>query len=149
MSAKDKKLSPEAENALKSIRLVFQDIESKKSRIEKLVEKIEDIVGKMPEKEAVEKAAAELEVARQKLKTALMGKKDYNDLMEQIGQEKEELNHDKAELSNYLVEWFAITGQRQVEISRTNGDARDVIVTGRLGRKQKKYQTTMFDGRDG
>lgn len=130
-----------------TIRTYANDIEALDSKVKTLREELKDVIEQDSNFSDVESLTEELKMAKDKLKYSLMGNSRFNELTEKLANEKEELKEAKDILSDYLVEHVVRTHEKQVEIDPDNGDAREVIVTGKLGKKQK-YQTSMFRSSD-
>lgn len=84
-----------------------------------------------------------VETAKKNLERVLIGDGDYNNLLERIADEKDDIRETGYTLSLYLVEWYAQTHQKQIEIGAKPGDAKEVLITGKLG-KTAKFQTRLF-----
>lgn len=136
------------QNTLFTIRKVALDVEVRKDKLKNLKEQAEDIVAEMPEYQEAQKTKLAFDAAKEKLRLALLNEPHHNDLLEEIAQEKQDLDDDKDVLSLHLVEYYTATHERQVELNENTGDAREVIVTGKLGKKQK-FQTNIFGGNHG
>lgn len=134
---------PEVKDIVDNIILTAGDIESTKRKLKTLKEQVAEILEGMDEAEAVELAADALAVAKQKLASALMGRREYNDLMENIAEYSHKLKGEKDVLSLHLVAYYKLADDgTQIEVDEM-GNAREVILTGKLGAEQK-YQTSMF-----
>lgn len=133
-------------STIETIRTYANDIESQESKIKTLKEQLKEIIEKDSNFATVEELVATLAEAREKPKLSLMGNSKYNELAEKLAQEKEGLKESREIMSDYLVEYYATKHEKQVEINPNNGDARDIILNGKLGKEQKKYQTNMFSG---
>ncbi len=128
---------------IESIRTVARDVDSREGRIKALRDQIKQIVESMPEWVAVDDLTQSLKEARENLRVALMNKANYNNLMEKLGNEKSDLKDDEEVLSACLVDYYAVTREHQIELNES-GDAREVIVRGKLG-KDGKYQPSLFN----
>lgn len=127
---------------VESIRRVSTDVDAREREVKHIKEQIKDIVESMPEFTAVDELTKELAEAKEKLRIALMAKANYNNLMERLGDEQNDLKDDRDVLSACVVDYYASTREHQIEID-SNGDAREVIVKGKLG-KSEKYQPSLF-----
>lgn len=137
-------MSDSKAETLDSIRTIAKAVDSTESKIKTLREQAKEIVEAMPQYAAVEESTIALKAAREKLKLALMNNSSYNNLLEKIAQEAETLDDDKDVLSDYLIEYYAETHEKQVEINTINGDARPIDIKAKLGKEKQKYQTHMF-----
>lgn len=134
----------EVDSTIQTIRLYEKDIDATKHKIDTINEQLRDELEAMQEYIAVRDAQEVLDEAKAKLKLALLDDASYNNLLEEKGQLNEKMRDMKEILSDHLVAYFAQTNERQIEIS-DNGDARSVIITGKLGKRQK-YQTSLLAG---
>lgn len=125
-----------------NIRELDLAIFTNKGRIKALNERaLEIIEGHNAYNEMVD-AERVYKTAKEKLRIALLSDGDYNDVMENIADEKLTLKDQKDMLSLHVVEYYTTTHERQVEID-DSGDARELVVTGKLGARGK-YQTNLF-----
>lgn len=138
--------SEEIEQTIDSIRIIARDIDAKESGLKVKKDQLKEIVESMPEWNEVYELSEELKSAKEKLRIALLANSRYNDLAEKIANEAEDLRDDRDVLSKHVVEYYASTHEHQIEIDESNGDARQVIVNGKLG-KGAKYQPSLF-GKD-
>jgi hypothetical protein len=126
-----------------NIRTYTGDLQIAKSRLKELEkdlkEKMENTNASIKVGELEDKLAA----AREELRQELRRNPEINDLMEEIGAQREVVRGTQFSLSNYLVAWHAQTGERQVEMDE-EGHARDIILTARLGNDEKNYQTSLL-----
>jgi uncharacterized protein (DUF3084 family) len=126
---------------------IIRDLEKRiwtaKGRVKTQKEAVDDIISGHTAYNEATKAKQEYEYAKKKLELALQSDQEYNDAMEALAEEKQQLKDDRDILSLHLVEYYTTTHERQIEIGESNGDAREVIVTGKLGAKSK-YQTQLF-----
>lgn len=132
-------------NTLTNIRDLDLRIWTTKGRIKTQQEVVDDIKAGHTAYSEMIKAKQLYETAREKLRVALLSDRDYNDAMENLAEEKVQLNEDKEVLSLHIVEYYTRTHERQVEIGDKPGDARELVVTGKLGARGK-YQTNLFGG---
>lgn len=119
-----------------------RDIDATQQQIATRKEMIEELVEQKQEWLDVETAKEELEHARQRLAQVLATDRDYNDQLEDLGQLKDKLKSEKELLSDLIVGYALETKERQIELNN-QGDARELVIKGRLGKKAK-YQTNMF-----
>lgn len=140
-------LHPDQTQTIETIRELANDIDRKKSGLKNLREQAADMLEGRAAYQEVVKAQAELTSTKEGLKRAMMGDHEYNDLMENIGLETAALTDLQDILSQHVVLYWKDTGERQVEIDESNGDARALVVTGKLGKKEK-FQTNLFAGGD-
>lgn len=125
-----------------NIRDLDMDIFITKGRIKVLNERIEEIKVEHTSYNEMIKAKQAYEKARENFRLTMLSDSDYNDTMENVATEKQKLADQKDMLSLHIVEYYTKTKERQVEIG-DDGDARDLIVTGKLGARGK-YQTNLF-----
>jgi DNA repair exonuclease SbcCD ATPase subunit len=125
------------------VRTFDRDIQKFDHNVKRLKEMATEAVEKLPEHDEVERLKEELKQAREALKQATLRLPGYNDLQQQIGDEKDALKEAKLNLSDFLLGYFHETGERQIELEPK--DAREVILKGRLG-KAKDFQTNLFAG---
>src|SRR5450755_470507 len=126
---------------VENVRTFDQDIRKFETNLKRLKEMATEAVEKLPEHDEVERLKEELKTAREALKQATMRLPGYNDLVQQIADEKDSLKDAKLNLSDFLLGYFHETGERQIELEPK--DAREVILKGRLG-KAKDFQTNLF-----
>jgi len=126
---------------VEKVRTFMQDIESFKNRIATIKEQLVEMAENTNEFTEVQRCEEALAVARENLKRRLANMDGYNDLNEELADEKESLKTANQNLSDFLLGYFHETGERQIEISPK--DAREVLLTGKLG-KAKKFQTNLF-----
>lgn len=119
-----------------------QAIDHTKIEIATRKEMIADHIEKTQEWLDVEAAKEELLRLRQALAAKLSSDPDYNNQLEDLGQLKDKLKSEKETLSDLIVGYFANTKEHQLEVNN-HGDAREVVITGKLGKKGK-YQTNLF-----
>lgn len=136
--------SGDSSSTLETIRRLTKEIDALKFDIKALNEMLKDIRADLPEFEALEDARVALQQAQTELNEALRKVPNYNDNLEELAGKKESLSDKQAILSAFIVEYHAQTHEKQVEIDQSNGDARALVLTGRLGKKQK-YQTSLFN----
>lgn len=133
----------EETKTIDTIRACAREIEATEQNVKTTREMIKEIVEGLVENDELEELKLEVVNAQAKLKEVLMRNKRYNDLTEKLGQLNEQLKDDKDVLSNALLLHYKQTGERQIEV--TNETAREVILTGKLG-KEQKFQTSLFRG---
>lgn len=125
-----------------TIRNSSADIEALKSQIKTKKEMVDDHVHQKPEWLEYESKKEETAIAKAKLDAALARDADYNNSMTQLAELKDTVKDKQDTLSTFIVGYHAETKETQVELG-ANGDARQLIIKGRLGKKQK-YQTSLF-----
>lgn len=126
-----------------NIRTYTGDLRVAKDRLKELEK---DLKEKMENTNASTKVAEledQLAVAREDLRAELKRNPEVNDLMEEIGAQREVVRGTQFSLSNYLVAWHALTSERQVQMDE-EGHARDIILTARLGSDEKHYQVSLL-----
>lgn len=128
-----------------TIRDASSAIEILKSNIKTKKEMIDDHVGNYQEWLDLESAKDEVERCRVALNVKLAGDADYNNSMEAMADMKLELKDKQDTLSTFIVAYHTETKENQIEIG-TNGDARRLVIKGKLGRVEK-YQTNIFSDR--
>lgn len=131
------------DSMIENIRILGKDIDKKAKELKLINEQVTGIIVNAKEYKDVSELEDDLVEARKKLKIALESSPAYTNLMESAGKLREELKDDREVLSGHVVEYYAESREVQVEMDDTNGDAREIIVTGRLG-KQGKLQTNIF-----
>jgi predicted nucleic acid-binding Zn-ribbon protein len=117
-------------------------IENSKKQIETRLETINEHKENTQEWLDMESAREQLQVAQKKLAAALSSDGEYNDLMEDLGQLRDKLKSEKQNLSDLIVGYALENKELQIEVNN-KGDARELVITGKLG-KQGKYQTNLF-----
>lgn len=132
----------EVAKTVDSIREVQREIEISKGRIKTANELITDKKQEMDEWLEVESLKEQLGEAKKKLGLALSNDPDHNNRLEASAQEKDKLAGLKNILSDHIIAYYGMTQERQVEMTET-GDARTLILSGRLG-KEEKFQTSLF-----
>jgi hypothetical protein len=125
-----------------TIKQYERDIEITKSQIKTKTEIISDHVEQMDEWFELEEAKEAVARARLALSQKLMGDADHNNRLEELAQLKQKKKEQQTILSDYIVAYFGMTQEKQVQVE-VNGDARALVLTGKLGKKQK-YQTSLF-----
>lgn len=130
------------DDVVEKIKQLDQSVTAAKERIAVLKERKQEILENHTAYHNFKDAQAALAKAKEEMNRALQGDGQFNNIMEQLASEKSDLDETKYTLSVYVVEYHARTHAQQVEVGE-DGDARDVIVTGRLGRKGK-LQTNLF-----
>ncbi len=125
------------------IRERTKDIEVKEARIKQLNEDLKEKVENTEAGERVGKLRDQLKIAQEDLVSELKRDGAVNDLMEEIGAEKDTLKGMKMALSDDLIAYFATTKERQVEMD-SEGHARDIMMTAKLSKDEKNYQTSLI-----
>jgi predicted RNase H-like nuclease (RuvC/YqgF family) len=131
-----------AEEGVETIRQYAVDMRDLKDQVKAAEEVLESIIQGWPEYAAVEELEQKLKEAKERLKQRKLADPRYLEQTERVAKVKREQKESKEILSDYLVGYFKKTGERQVLMNDANGDAREVILTGRLG-KEVKYQTSL------
>ena len=131
------------DETIRNVRNHELSIERVKNQIATVNEQIKEELESMDEYDDVLNLEGQLAVAKEKLRTALQSKSGYIDLLEKKGELQETLKGHKHILSEELVTYYGQTKERQIEIG-ANGDARAVVLTGKLG-KEQKYQTSLLN----
>lgn len=124
------------------VRTFDHDIQNFETNIKRLKEMATEAVEKLPERDEVERLQEELKTAKEALKQATLRTPGYNDLIQQIADEKDSLKDARLNLSDFLLGYFKETGERQIELEPK--DAREVILKGRLG-KAKDFQLNLLN----
>ncbi len=106
-----------------------------KQNVGKLREMIADEIESMPAAQEVKRLVDELERVRKQLETDLLGNRQVNDLKDRLASENSELKARRVILSGLIVQYIAAFRVRSVEVDKEN---RELIVTGKLGRKIKE-----------
>jgi DNA repair exonuclease SbcCD ATPase subunit len=133
--------NPDNTRLIDNVRTFDQDIRKFETNIKRLNEMATEAVEKLPEHDEVERLKEELKTAREALKQATLRLPGYNDLQQQIADEKDALKSAKLNLSDFLLGYFHETGERQIELEAK--DAREIILKGKLG-KPTQFQTNLF-----
>lgn len=128
--------------ALESIRLTMADIEESKRKVSAAKEMAQEKLEAMPYFDEVQTLTEKLAEAKAQLKSASMANGSYNDLLSEIADEQQKLKDLKQILSDHLVYYRDNFQEKQVEMN-DDGDARELIITGKLG-KEAKYQYNLF-----
>lgn len=128
---------------LEEIREYEKDIRVKENRIKELNEDLKEKIENTEAGERVGQLKDQLKIAQEELIAELKRNGEVNDLMEEIGAEKDTLKGMKMTLSDHLVAYSLMTQERQVQMDE-EGHARDVILSAKLGREEKQYQTSIF-----
>jgi predicted RNase H-like nuclease (RuvC/YqgF family) len=118
------------------------EIDATKQLIATRREMIDDYIQNKPSWLEVEAAKEELARLRAKLAAELGTDGDYNNMLEDLAQLKDKMKSEKETLSDLVVGYRLETGEHQLEINN-DGDARELVLTGRLGKKAK-YQPSIF-----
>lgn len=137
----------ESQQAIETIRECATEIDKTKATIKNLREQALDIKEGMAAYDEYTKASDAAKAAKENLRLALMGKAEYNNIMEEIALEADKLKDAQEIISQHIAYYWRETGERQIEVDHNNGDAREIIVKGKLGAKQK-YQTNLFSDND-
>lgn len=87
-------------------------------------------------------AKEEFDRKKAALSLSLSSDGEYNNMLEDAAQLREKLKDQRDTLSEMVVGYFIDTEEKQLETD-SNGDAREIIITGKLGKKAK-YQTSLF-----
>lgn len=132
-------------NIIDTVNTYAGDIEETAERVKILKEELQEVLEAEPLFSEVEEAKAALALAKENLKYRLLQNGRYNELSEKLADEKTVLKDQKEILSAYLLEHFRATGERQILLEESSGDARELRLTGKLG-KEVKYQTNLFVG---
>lgn len=94
------------------------------------------------EYQRVEQLTIDLTAAKEALKRRRGTSVRHVDQAEILAAAKRQKKEDQEILSDYLVAHFKITGERQVLMNESTGDAREVRISAKLG-KETKYQTSL------
>lgn len=123
------------------VRLFDLDIRKFEHNAKVLKEQITERIESLPEYAAVESLKEQLKTAQEALKQAKLQAPGLNDLQQQLTDEKDALKSARLNMSDFLLGYFAETHERQIELEA--GDAREVILKGKLG-KPKDFQVSIF-----
>lgn len=124
-----------------TIRTYDRDIEITKNQIATLREIIQDKVKEKQEWIDLEEAREALQRARSALSTALLSDGEYNNRLEELAELRDKFKDQKQIQSDFIVAYYAETKEAQIELG-ANGDARSLVLSGKLGKKQK-YQISL------
>lgn len=139
------KINDETSAALETIRAYARDIDETKANIKSMREQAKEIKEGKGAFAEVERLSEELKAAKEKLRVSLLSDGDYNDLLENIGQETEKLRDQEDILSSHIAFYWKSTDERQVPMNDQTGDARDIVIKAKLG-AEGKYQTSLLAG---
>lgn len=128
---------------LEDIRENEKEITAKQQKIKTLNEDLKEKVENTEAGDRVGKLKDQLKVAQEDLMSELKRNPEVNDLMEEIGAERQTISGLQFALSNNLVAYYSLTQERQVQMDE-EGHARDVILTAKLGKEEKQYQESLF-----
>lgn len=128
--------------AIKSLEF---DIGVTKDQIKTRKELITEHIESTPSWLEFQTAKEELTRKKAALDQALAGDGEYNNMLEDLGQLNEKKKDQMKTLSDLVVWYFIETSEKQLE-TESNGDAREIVITGKLGKKGK-YQTSLFVGK--
>lgn len=135
-------LGPSQDDMLTKVKQLDGHIFNCNGRLKTLKEELQDLLEDHTAYQELVKAREAMARAKDGLQRALMENSRYNELTESIATERTDIKETKYTLSSYLVEYYAQTHANQVELDG-EGQARDVVVTGKLG-KPGKFQTNLF-----
>jgi vacuolar-type H+-ATPase subunit E/Vma4 len=128
--------------AISAIQSQERAIEITKNKIATRKELMSDAVESKQEWLDLESTKEEVKRLANKLQLSLQGDLAYGNQLEDLAQLKDKLKSQKETLSDLVVGYVLETKERQVEMNN-QGDARDLIIKGSLGKKGK-YQTNLF-----
>lgn len=129
-------------SSLETIRTYAHDLEEFAGKKKVANERLVEIEAGWEETTEVERLSEELKKAKENLKYKRLNSSTYNDQTEVIAEIKREEKEAKEILSDYLINHFATTHERQVLMNEANGDAREINIKATLG-KETKYQTSL------
>lgn len=138
-------MDSEKQETINAIRDLLHEMDETKAKVKAGRERAEEIKQLKSAYAEVEALTEKLADAKESLKMSLLQDGDYNDLMENIANEKLKYDDQKEMMSQHLVLFHDQFKEQQIELG-DNGDARDVIIVGKLGR-EAKYQTSIFSER--
>jgi DNA repair exonuclease SbcCD ATPase subunit len=138
-------MDSEKQETINAIRDLLHEMDETKAKVKAGRERAEEIKQLKSAYAEVEALTEKLTDAKESLKMSLLQDGDYNDLMENIANEKLKYDDQKEMMSQHLVLFHDQFKEQQIELG-DNGDARDVIIVGKLGR-EAKYQTSIFSER--
>lgn len=128
-------------STIDTIREYAADIDKTKQDIKTLNEAASEQVESETAYNEVAELTEQLAAAKERLKSSLMSNHVYNDVMEKLAECKNKLADQEDILSLHIVEYYAGTHERQIEMN-AEGDAREILVKGKLG-KRGKFQTRL------
>ena len=129
---------------IQEIREMDQSIKAKEQKIKTLNEDLKEKIDNTDAGEKVGRLRDQLKIAQEELIAELKRNGEVNDLMEEIGAEKDTLKGMKMTMSDHLVAYFAQTQDRQVQMDE-EGHARDVMLSAKLSKEEKQYQESLFN----
>lgn len=121
------------------------EIEKTKKDIKTRKELIETHIEGLPTWLELESSKEEVKRLTAKFKQELGSDSEYNNQLEDLGQLKDRLKDQNETLSMMIVGYYLDTKEQQLETD-SNGNARELVITGKLGKKAK-YQTSLFAGK--
>lgn len=133
--------------SLETIRTYAKDLEDLASKKKVAKERLEEIEAGWPETAEVEKLTEELKAAKEQQKYKRLSSSTYVDQTETIAAITREEAEAKDILSDYLLNHFVSTHEKQVLMNEANGDAREINIKATLGR-ETKYQTSLDLSKD-
>lgn len=122
----------EQARTIEKIRTFDQDIRRFDHQAKTVKELIQAKVEELPEYATVESLKEQLAQARKALKQATLRIPGYNDLCNNLADEKDALKNARLNLSDFLLGYYAETKERQIELGPEG--SREVILKGRLGK---------------
>lgn len=132
------------EDILEDIRENEKEIRAKQQKVKTLNEDLKEKIENTEAGDRVGKLKDQLKVAQEDLLAELKRNPEVNDLMEEIGAERQTISGLQFALSNNLVAYSLLTQERQVQMDE-QGTARDVILTAKLGKDEHLYQESLFN----
>jgi hypothetical protein len=135
-------MTEDIQSALDTIRTYQQDINASQESLRNLKEQIDEEIETTAGYDEVQAAKQALDAAKTHFKQNLLSNATYNNLLEEKAQISQKMKDQKEILSDHIVYLFKTTDERQVEVGG-DGDARDIVVKGKLGRKGKYQQALL------
>jgi DNA repair exonuclease SbcCD ATPase subunit len=132
----------DVQQALETIRTYEEDIRATQRELKACKERLQEELDGYSEYTEVQRITEELAAAKEALRLKLAGDGDYNDLLETKADLLAKLRDQQDILSDHIVLYFTQTDERQAEIRP--GVGRALIVTGKLGKKDEPYQTSLL-----
>jgi enamine deaminase RidA (YjgF/YER057c/UK114 family) len=126
---------------INKIRTFRDDVSSFQSRAKTIKEQLQEEIENTDEYDKVIEAETVLRVAKENLKRRLSSNSHYIELTEEFAEEKLSLRDAQANLSDFLLAYFADTKERQIELAPQN--AYQVTIKAKLG-KAIDFQTNIF-----
>jgi predicted nuclease with TOPRIM domain len=131
----------DSSRALDNIRVFAKDIEDFEGKVKTLSEMAKERRESLPEHDDLNVAQEQFKAAQDALKRALQQDSAYNNMLQDLADEKEALRSAKEHLSDHILAYWQLTGERQAPMA--GNEARELLLSGKLG-KPTQYQPSLF-----